>query len=79
MPITKEQLEKIQNHLSLLPSKKCNMCNEENWAIESELAIFPLFDISTRTIIEGQVYPLVLLSCMRCGNTVLFNAKSIGL
>jgi predicted nucleic-acid-binding Zn-ribbon protein len=82
MPLTNEQQEKVKRHLSSYFTSygcKCPVCENRNWTIENELAVYQTFDTQYKMIIEGQVIPVALISCNTCHYTLPFNAMKLGL
>lgn len=80
MPLTTDQQTKIKNHLSkYLQYNKCPVCDGNRWTIEGELAVYPMFDTQYKMIIEGQVFPMAIVSCEKCHYCLSFNAMKLGL
>lgn len=80
MPLTNDQQTKIKDHLSShLLHSKCPCCSGNRWTIESELAVYPMFDTQYKMIIEGQVMPMAIVSCEKCHFSLSFNAMKLGL
>lgn len=53
--------------------RKCEMCNNENWALADELITqFPFSPSQVQ--IGGKSFPLMILTCNDCGNTKFINA-----
>lgn len=81
MPLTNEQLEKLNKYLSSYFKSfgcKCPVCENRNWTFENELAVYQTYDTQYKMIIEGQVVPMVLISCNNCHYTLQFNAIKLG-
>ena len=61
----------------------CQLCGEKNWGFESKQFYVPAWDAATKKpAISGskqELLPLVALTCLTCGNTLLMNAKVLGL
>jgi predicted nucleic-acid-binding Zn-ribbon protein len=80
MPLTSEQESKIKNHLSkYLQFNKCPVCEGNRWTIENELAAYQMFDTQYKMMIEGQIYPMAIVSCEKCHYSLSFNAIKLGL
>ena len=57
-------------------SKECGICGEEKWSLSDK--IFSLSQFGPESQKGKQMYPVVVLTCETCGNTLLFNAMSLG-
>ena len=79
MPLSPEQQEKIKRTLSLTLQRPCAVCGGKNWEIQGDLSFFPILDPEYKMPIEGKIYPVVLVVCTSCNNTLSFSAMKMGL
>jgi hypothetical protein len=77
MPLSQQQLEKIQSWLdSSAFTAKCPVCGQRNFDIK-EPVHFPAFDPNTGT--EAPFNALVVIICTICAHVFFFDAVSMGL
>ena len=86
---TKEQQDFKNSALATLNERlgnrelNCQLCGEIQWGFESKQFYVPTWDaISGKPLVSGskqEILPLVALTCLNCGNTLLINAKVLGL
>lgn len=56
-------------------NKRCSMCGKNEWVIEESI-VTPLFVGEDGGIqLGGKYIPLVPVTCVNCGNTMLINPK----
>jgi len=79
MGLSNSDQEKIKSKLDSQYFQPCSVCGQKSWNIENEIAMLPMFDKEHKMPIEGQIYPLILVSCVNCSNTLTFNAKGLGI
>ncbi len=80
MPISSDQMQKIELHLNkYLKFGKCPMCAGNQWTIESEIIVYPIFDTQYKMIVEGRVIPMVAVRCNQCHFTSNFDAMKLGI
>jgi len=79
MPLSSDQEYKIKQALSSTLQNPCAVCGGRNWEIHGDLSFFPILDSQYKMPIEGQVYPVVLVVCTSCYNTLSFSAMKMGL
>ena len=79
MELSNEQETIIKKKLSCLSNKLCQVCGSNNWELQKEIGVLPIYDIQYKMCIEGAHYPVVLIVCKNCSNTLLFSAKDFGL
>ena len=79
MPFNTEQENKIKEILEPIRRSPCAICGGRNWEIHGEFSFFPIMDPEYKTPIEGKVYPIVLVVCTSCYNTLSFSAMKMGL
>ncbi len=79
MPLSSEQQGKIKEALSSVMHNPCAVCGSRNWELQSELYFISLFDTQYKMPIEGKVYPVILVVCASCYNTLSFSARKMGL
>ncbi len=61
----------------LTESKKCQVCGNEKWNLQDRISSAPQFGGVEN---EGarQHYSAVILTCATCGNSLMFNANTLG-
>lgn len=70
--------DKILNQLNeLWTNKTCPYCQHSQWTIESGLSTTLTVNDNAGVEIGGKIYPFALVTCNKCGHTVLVNAKVI--
>jgi hypothetical protein len=79
MALTLEQKNKIKATLAGHYPRSCNFCGSTNWELAPDLAYFPLLDVEYKMPIEGLSFPVVLVICGKCGNTLIFTANKFGI
>lgn len=80
MPFTNAQKEKITTHLAQFPLyNKCVVCGQSSWNYCDELVVYQMLDIQYKMVIEGKLFPLVILTCNKCGYVVSFSAQKLEL
>jgi hypothetical protein len=58
-------------------SKPCTLCGEKLWRIGEQIYLLPEFNPNLLSP-PASVYPVVPLTCLKCGNTLFLNALLIG-
>ncbi len=58
-------------------SKECSVCGEEKWNLSDK--IFAISHFGPEDQKNKQLYPVVVLTCANCGNSLFFNAMSLGI
>ena len=77
MPLSQQQLEKIQSWFdSLAFTVKCPVCEGEDRDI-NDLVEFPVIDPNTGA--HMYLKPLVSVTCTICAHVFLFDAAGLGL
>lgn len=80
MKLTKEQQKKASDELKSFFSKPCG-CSGENWILNDK--IFELREFNEGNFVLGgqnsSIFPVIAVSCSKCGNTHFFNAILLGL
>ncbi len=54
-------------------SKLCPMCGGNNWNIDSGVSGLVALDKNKNVMLGGRVLPVIAITCLHCGNTVLVN------
>jgi len=68
----------IKNKWTLHP--KCPICHKNSWNVSPELFELRSFHGGSMVIGgKGGIVPLILVTCVNCGNTILINALIAGL
>jgi len=72
MPLTDQQLEKLQDHLHAGGrSITCSVCGNSHWSAQFVVAA-PKFSNGNATFDES--LPMIPISCNNCGRIILFSA-----
>lgn len=58
--------------------KECPICKKNEWLLSDYLAEVRTFTKGS-ILLGAPVYPVVVVTCRVCGNTLLFNAIVLGL
>lgn len=58
-------------------SKECSVCGEIKWNMSDN--VFTLPQVGPGGQAGKKVYPVVVLTCGECGNSLFFNAMSLGI
>lgn len=58
-------------------SKECSVCGEMKWSMSDNIFSLPQFGPGGQA--GKKVYPAVVLTCGECGNSLFFNAMSLGI
>ncbi len=59
--------------------RSCTVCGVTKWTIAEDFAYLSTLGSGGAIQIGGRHFPLVILTCSNCGNTLLFNAIVMGL
>jgi hypothetical protein len=80
MKLTKEQQEKASEKLKPFFNRPCS-CSGQNWILNDK--IFELREFNEGNLVIGgknsSIFPVISVSCSKCGNTHFFNAILLGL
>lgn len=80
MKYSDKQKEILRNKLSYLKNVKCTSCGGQEWIVNDTMFEMREFHGGSMVIGGGSaVLPLATVSCKQCGNTIFFNAISLGL
>ena len=60
-----------------IPNFECECCKQKHWVISEDITTPVIFAGGFN--LGGQAYPHVLVTCINCGNTKLFNAVVMGI
>jgi hypothetical protein len=61
-------------------SKKCMICGENDWSIgDTASRLGPYYHVGGMVMGGGPIYPLIVVTCINCGYTMLFNGIVMGL
>ena len=63
----------LQDHWSGV--KICSVCQKNQWIAGEHLVTTTKISKKGDILLGGETYPLVLLTCGNCGNTLSFNAR----
>jgi len=59
--------------------RACLVCGQTKWAVADGFTWMAEVGSGGSLQLGGDYYPFVVLTCSNCGNTLLFNARVIGL
>lgn len=69
---------RVDAYLKKINAPECPLCGGKDWTISD--MVFQLIEFDYRGIlIQGAQYPVVPLTCPKCGNTYFINAVLTGL
>lgn len=69
-----QTLEKLKDMWP--PGKRiCYVCGNNKFEVTDN--IFQVSQYSRRVLVGGPVIPLIVITCTKCGNTLLFNALTL--
>ena len=80
MKLTPEQQKKAIEIISPQMSVRCDICDSPDWILNDK--IFELREFQGGNLVIGgqsSVFPVITLSCKKCGKTFFFNAIALGL
>lgn len=61
-------------------SKNCVICGHNDWSAgETASRLGPYYHVDGTVLGGGPVYPLLVVTCVNCGYTMLFNGIVMGL
>jgi hypothetical protein len=81
MRLSDEQKKVLLKRLSELVqgAPKCALCTSEEWELSDTIFQLPDFIGGVGfMMVGGPVYPVIPMTCARCGHTVLLNALRFG-
>lgn len=55
--------------------KSCIICGQEKWSMSDKIFSLNQFGVNQK---QNQIIPLIVLICSNCGNTISFNAITLG-
>ena len=59
--------------------KVCPICKKNSWALPDSMGMIQQIAAGAGIRIGGPYYPLIPITCLSCGYTILLNAKIAGL
>jgi len=74
MPVSNSQKNQIESHLRT-HSPRCPICGGMSWTYDENPHFVGMFDVEYNVPIEGQVFPLVSVTCDRCNYVLHFSAR----
>ena len=80
MKLTPEQQKKAIEVITPQMSVLCDICSNQDWVLNDR--IFELREFQGGNLVIGgqsAVFPVIALSCRKCGKTFFFNALVLGL
>lgn len=67
--------KKLEKYIQQLHATECPLCGDNHWSFSDK--VFQLMEFNYGELnLSGSVFPLVLLTCNKCGNTYTINAIS---
>ena len=69
---------KIKTHVEG-KDNSCPLCGNNDWMVFDEIVSPVCFDREYRRIVEGKLFPVILLICNECGNIRQISAMKIGM
>lgn len=80
MQLTPEQANLVVEKLNQLwgTAKTCSVCRGNHWTISDRIYEMREFESGGLVLGRGTVYPVIVATCAKCGNTKLFNAVGLG-
>lgn len=83
MILTNEQKEKLEESLLnkwFEKGPKCPICGGIEWEVNNTIYAIPDFEsFQRKRVVPFQVYPVIIIICATCGNSVMFSATKLGL
>lgn len=79
MKLNDNQKKKLLKKLSVLKSDRCSLCGSGEWVVND--TIFEMREFQGGNLVIGggtAILPVIPITCKQCGNTVFFNALSLG-
>jgi hypothetical protein len=73
--INQQMRDRINHFWGRVP-RQCQVCGNFNWSVEENLA--QLHVLASMPHMQPSVFPLVVITCQVCGNTILLNALKLG-
>jgi len=79
MLLSAEQKKGVEEHLNKeTPGRLlCSVCSVQEWSLSNRVFELPEFQ-ARGSIIGGPRIPVVVATCKKCGNTLLFSAIHMG-
>jgi RNase P subunit RPR2 len=79
MKLTEEQQRKfLLNINAMWKHKLCNICGTHDWTLTDIIFELREFNNGDHVIGEGKVFPVVPITCKKCGNTHFINPYIFG-
>ena len=73
-----QQLEVLKKINDLLGTFRCPVCGSTSWVVEETILKLTEFG-AYFAVSSNRIYPVLVMSCTKCGNTLMFNAVKLGL
>ena len=80
MKLSEEQTKKVISFMQDFFKNPCNVCQKKEWIFND--TIFEIREFHGGSFLVGGksiIYPVVIVTCKTCGNTLFFNAIQLGL
>jgi len=80
MPMNEKQQKRLQDFINnkLKPPTTCPLCHAQQWNFAD--TIWELRDFSGGNLrVGGPVFPVLSMTCSRCGHTLFINALVAGI
>lgn len=78
MPLSYSENEKVKAYMNG-KNRRCTVCGNNSWGIFEEVVSPVCLDIKYKRVIEGKLFPVVILMCSECGSVIQISAKKVGL
>ena len=83
MTLTNEQKKKLEEALLnkwFERGPNCPFCQGTEWEVNNTIYAIPDFEsFQRKRVVPNQVYPVIIIICTTCGNSVMFSATKLGL
>lgn len=79
MPLSQDQLDAVMRHVRGTVTNGCPMCGRRDWSIDEELHFTGVLDSEYREPVQGQLTPLIMVTCKNCLFSYHLPAMKLGL
>lgn len=79
MPLSADQKQRIVAHLEANLHAGCPLCGSRNMSIEQDVQFLGVIDPEYKQPVEGNIYPVVSVTCDRCFHMFHLSAMRLGL
>ena len=71
--------EKLNSYLKRIKASPCTLCGNNNWSVSDTIFQALEFDAGGLRLGGTDSYPIIPITCSKCGNTIFINALVAGL